>query len=116
MRTTRADQAARNTGTTRLKRFAADRLRGLVHPLAALLLGLVAGAIAIVAVGGSVAETYAEMWKGAFGSFYYTTNTLARSTPIMLIGSCAEGLKYGIAQGEDRREYALCWCVVRHAA
>jgi simple sugar transport system permease protein len=86
MRTTRADQAARNTGTTRLKRFAADRLRGLVHPLAALLLGLVAGAIAIVAVGGSVAETYAEMWKGAFGSFYYTTNTLARSTPIMLIG------------------------------
>lgn len=69
MRTTRADQAARNTGTTRLKRFAADRLRGLVHPLAALLLGLVAGAIAIVAVGGSVAETYAEMWKGAFGSF-----------------------------------------------
>jgi signal transduction histidine kinase len=37
-------------------------------------------------------------------------------TPIMLIGSCAEGLKYGIAQGEDRREYALCWCVVRHAA
>jgi simple sugar transport system permease protein len=26
------------------------------------------------------------MWKGAFGSFYYAMNTLARATPIMLIG------------------------------
>lgn len=75
----------RTRQTARLMRLIADSLRGLVHPLAALLLGLAAGAIAIVAVGGSVSETYAEMWRGAFGSFYYTTNTLARSTPIMLI-------------------------------
>jgi len=27
-------------------------------------------------------------------------------TPIMLIESCAEGLKYGIARGDDRQEYA----------
>ena len=69
-----------------LMRLIARSLGGWIHPLAALLLGLAAGAIAIIAVGGSVAETYAEMWKGAFGSFYYTTNTLARATPIMLIG------------------------------
>lgn len=64
----------------------AGTLRGLLHPLAAVLLGLIAGAIAILAVGGSVADTYAEMWKGAFGNFYYVTTTLARATPIMLVG------------------------------
>src|SRR5690606_18297258 len=26
-----------------------------------------------------------EMWNGAFGSFYFFTNTLARATPIILI-------------------------------
>lgn len=64
----------------------ARSLRELLHPLAAIVLGLAVGAVAIVAVGGSVADTYAQMWKGAFGSFYYTTNTLTRATPIILIG------------------------------
>ena len=70
----------------RLMQLITRSLREWIHPLAALLLGLAAGAVAILAVGGSVAETYAEMWKGAFGSFYYAINTLARATPIMLIG------------------------------
>src|SRR5690606_39168142 len=26
------------------------------------------------------------MWKGAFGSFYFTMNTFARATPIILVG------------------------------
>lgn len=76
----------RNARNARMLRPVTDRLRGLIHPLAALVLGLAAGAVAIAAVGGAIGETYAEMWKGAFGSFYYTTNTLARATPIMLIG------------------------------
>ncbi|OAB35952.1 ABC transporter permease [Paenibacillus glacialis] len=61
-------------------------LRGLIQPLIAVIIGLIAGAIAILVVGGSVTETYMEMWKGAFGSFYFTTNTLARATPIILAG------------------------------
>ncbi|CAM4204673.1 simple sugar transport system permease protein [Paenibacillus endophyticus] len=60
--------------------------RSLMQPLLAVIVGLAAGAIAIVIVGGSVMETYAEMWKGAFGSFYFLTNTLSRATPIILIG------------------------------
>ncbi|WP_338555359.1 ABC transporter permease [Paenibacillus sp. KS-LC4] len=67
-----------------------DKLKGilkaLLQPLLAIVVGLGAGAIAIAIVGGSVTETYAEMWKGAFGSFYFFTNTLSRATPIMLIG------------------------------
>ncbi|MNU70438.1 Branched-chain amino acid transport system / permease component [compost metagenome] len=58
----------------------------LIHPLVAIVLGLLAGAAAILVVGGSVTETFAEMWKGAFGNFYFFTNTLARSTPIILVG------------------------------
>ncbi|WP_036719784.1 ABC transporter permease [Paenibacillus harenae] len=58
----------------------------MVQPLLAVIVGLAAGAIAIAVVGGSVPETYAEMWKGAFGSFYFFTNTLSRATPIILIG------------------------------
>ncbi|ANY70283.1 ABC transporter permease [Paenibacillus sp. BIHB 4019] len=67
-----------------------DKLKGilgaLMQPLLAIIVGLGAGAIAIAIVGGSITETYAEMWKGAFGSFYFFTNTLSRATPIMLIG------------------------------
>jgi ABC-type uncharacterized transport system permease subunit len=58
----------------------------LFHPFVAILVGLLAGAIAIVIADGNIVETYMEMWKGAFGSFYFFTNTLARATPIILIG------------------------------
>ncbi|MCM3632376.1 MULTISPECIES: ABC transporter permease [Paenibacillus] len=61
-------------------------LQSLVQPLLAVLVGLLVGAIAILIVGGDILETYREMWKGAFGSFYFLTNTLARATPIILVG------------------------------
>ncbi|GKU75609.1 ABC transporter permease [Paenibacillus sp. L3-i20] len=61
-------------------------LRSLLQPLLAIIVGLAVGAVAIVIVGGSITETYAEMWKGAFGNFYFITNTLSRATPIILIG------------------------------
>ncbi|MHA7964033.1 ABC transporter permease [Paenibacillus sp. CAU 1782] len=60
--------------------------KSMLQPLLAIIAGLAVGAIAILVVGGSVSETYAEMWKGAFGNFYFLTNTLARATPIILIG------------------------------
>lgn len=60
--------------------------RALLQPLLAIIVGLAVGAIAIAIVGGSVLETYGEMWKGAFGSTYFFTNTLSRATPIILIG------------------------------
>ncbi|GIP35794.1 ABC transporter permease [Paenibacillus sp. J2TS4] len=62
------------------------RASSLLHPLMALVAGLAVGAVAILLVGESVLSTYAEMWKGSFGSFYYLTNTLSRAIPILLIG------------------------------
>lgn len=67
---------------TRLKR----NLFALLQPIIAVIIGLLAGAIAIVLLGDSVMDTYAEMWNGAFGSFYFLTNTLTRATPIILTG------------------------------
>ncbi|WP_274365400.1 ABC transporter permease [Paenibacillus thermotolerans] len=66
-----------------LKRLAF--LRGVAGSLTAIALGLLVGALLIVLVGGSILDTYAEMWKGAFGSLYFTASTLARATPIMLV-------------------------------
>lgn len=62
------------------------KAKSLVHPLVALVIGLVIGAIAIASLGEPVMQTYGEMWNGAFGSFYFFTNTLTRAIPIMLIG------------------------------
>ncbi|TLS54075.1 ABC transporter permease [Paenibacillus antri] len=61
-------------------------LQALLQPLTAIVLGLLVGAVLIAAIGGSVAETYAEMWKGAFGNSFFAASTLARATPIILIG------------------------------
>ncbi len=60
--------------------------RSLLHPLVAILIGFAAGAVAIAVTGAPIGETYAQMWKGAFGSFYFFTSTLARATPIIFIG------------------------------
>lgn len=57
-----------------------------IQPLLAVVIGLLGGAIAIALIGGSVMDTYAQMWKGAFGNFYFITNTLTRATPLILVG------------------------------
>ncbi|MCK9909386.1 hypothetical protein MXD81_09610, partial [Microbacteriaceae bacterium K1510] len=61
-------------------------LSSLLHPVIAVLAGFLAGAIAIGFTGAPVWDAYAAMWKGAFGSFYFFTSTLARATPIILVG------------------------------
>jgi simple sugar transport system permease protein len=61
-------------------------LKPLLQPLMAVFIGLLTGALAITLVGASVIDTYQVMWDGAFGNFYFITATLARATPIILIG------------------------------
>src|SRR6478672_10922056 len=61
-------------------------LNAWMQPLIAVCIGLLGGAIAIALIGGSVPDTFAQMWKGAFGNFYFFTNTLTRATPLILVG------------------------------
>ncbi|MFY0544072.1 ABC transporter permease [Brevibacillus sp. H7] len=57
----------------------------MLQPVLAIVIGLIAGAVVISTVGESIADTYRQMWNGAFGSKYFVMSTLARSTPILLI-------------------------------
>jgi ABC-type uncharacterized transport system permease subunit len=61
-------------------------LQAWVQPLVAICIGLAGGAIAIALIGGSILDTYTQMWHGAFGNFYFLTNTLTRATPLILVG------------------------------
>jgi ABC-type uncharacterized transport system permease subunit len=61
-------------------------LQAWVQPLIAICIGLAGGAIAIALIGGSISDTFAQMWHGAFGNFYFFTNTLTRATPLILVG------------------------------
>lgn len=61
-------------------------LQAWLQPFIAICIGLAGGAIAIVLIGGSIPDTYAQMWHGAFGNFYFLTNTLTRATPLILVG------------------------------
>lgn len=61
-------------------------LSAWLQPLIAICIGLIGGAVAISLIGGSITDTYVQMWKGAFGNFYFFTNTLTRATPLILVG------------------------------
>lgn len=61
-------------------------MSGIMQPLFAIFVGLAVGTIAIILAGESIIATYYEMWKGAFGSLYFLSNTLERAIPIILAG------------------------------
>src|SRR5262245_45653684 len=58
----------------------------LLVPVLAVGLGLLVGAIAIVAAGGSPIEAYIQLVSGAIGSQAALSATLARSVPIVVVG------------------------------
>ncbi|AJY75428.1 ABC transporter permease [Paenibacillus beijingensis] len=61
-------------------------LLSMMQPIMAILFGLTAGAIVVSFTGESVMECFKELWRGAFGSFYFLSSTMARATPIILSG------------------------------
>ena len=44
-------------------------LKSLIQPIIAVIFGLAIGGIIISLTGGSVFQTYTELWNGAFGNF-----------------------------------------------
>lgn len=44
-------------------------LKSLIQPVIAVIFGLAIGGIIISLTGGSVLQTYTELWNGAFGNF-----------------------------------------------
>jgi simple sugar transport system permease protein len=66
----------------------ARRAEAVVIPFGALLAGLAAFALFLLALGKSPAEFYGLVWKAAFGTGFSITNTLSRAAPLLLAALC----------------------------
>ena len=63
-------------------------LSGVFVPLSALLVSAVLFGIFVALAGASPFETYALIYKGAFGSWFSWQNTLQRAAPLLLTALC----------------------------
>ena len=68
------------------KKQMSNRLTNLLIPLIAIVLGLLVGAIIMLASGYSVIEGYSALWNGVFGETYYMGETIRQVTPYILSG------------------------------
>ncbi|MGG5252887.1 ABC transporter permease [Neobacillus sp. SM06] len=62
------------------------RLRNLLTPLIALLLGILVGTIIMVASGYDPVAAFTALWNGAFGGTYYVGEVIRQVTPYILSG------------------------------
>ena len=60
----------------------------LAVPLAALLVSFALFGVFVAFTGSSPLDVYAEMYRGAFGTWFSFQNTLLRAAPLMLTGLC----------------------------
>jgi len=60
----------------------------VVVPVAALLVSILIFGVFIGLTGNSPIAVYAEMYRGAFGTWFSFQNTLLRAAPLMLAGLC----------------------------
>jgi simple sugar transport system permease protein len=79
--------------------------RSVSVPLVAVLLGLIIGAILLIASGSNPLEAYSALLKGAFGSPVAIQRTLEKATPLIFSGlAVAFAFKAGLfnigAQGQ----------------
>ena len=68
------------------KKTLASIADGFGQPLIAVLISLLLGAVVIVICGENVLTAYGAMIRGAFGNSFYISETLKRSTPIIMGG------------------------------
>jgi simple sugar transport system permease protein len=63
-------------------------LESTLVPLAAVLVSFGVFALFIALTGNSPLDVYAQMYRGAFGTWFSFQNTLLRAAPLMLTGLC----------------------------
>ncbi|MGR3783764.1 MAG: ABC transporter permease [Albimonas sp.] len=66
----------------------ARRLEAAVLPLGALIVGLAAFGLFLLALGKSPAEFYGLVYKAGFGTWFSWQNTLSRAAPLLLAALC----------------------------
>lgn len=63
-----------------------SRLKNLIVPVLAVLLGILVGTIIMIATGYNAGEAFIALWNGAFGDIYYTGEVIRQVTPLILAG------------------------------
>ncbi|MBI5302303.1 MAG: ABC transporter permease [Chloroflexi bacterium] len=69
-----------------MKSFDLSRLNAIIVPLVAGGLGLLVGAVMLLALGANPLEAYAAMAQGAFGSPNAIADTLVKAGPLLFVG------------------------------
>ncbi|WP_409305486.1 ABC transporter permease [Peribacillus sp. SCS-155] len=64
----------------------ANRIQGLLIPVISVLLGLIAGAIIMLASGYDPVAGYSALWDGIFGEIFYVGETVRQATPYIFAG------------------------------
>ncbi|MFD0825362.1 ABC transporter permease [Neobacillus sp. M.A.Huq-85] len=62
------------------------RLRNILTPIIAVILGVIVGTIIMLASGYDPVAAYAALWDGAFGDIYYIGEVIRQVTPYILAG------------------------------
>lgn len=65
-----------------------ELLDGLIVPASALLVSALLFGTFVALAGADPLEVYAEMYRGAFGTWFSLQNSLQRAAPLMLTGLC----------------------------
>jgi len=63
-----------------------SRLKNMVIPVLAVLLGMIAGTIIMLITGYNPVSAFIALWNGAFGEIYYTGEVIRQLTPLILAG------------------------------
>ncbi|MBY6050286.1 ABC transporter permease [Cytobacillus firmus] len=63
-----------------------NRMKNIVVPLVAVLLGVLVGTIIMIATGYNAVSAFIALWNGAFGEIYYTGEVVRQVTPYILAG------------------------------
>ncbi|MCM3704133.1 MULTISPECIES: ABC transporter permease [Cytobacillus] len=63
-----------------------NRMKNIVVPLVAVLLGVLVGTIIMIATGYNAGSAFIALWNGAFGEIYYTGEVIRQVTPYILAG------------------------------
>jgi simple sugar transport system permease protein len=80
-------------------------LQALSRPLAAVIVGLLIGAVVLIAHGANPMAAYSALWQGSFGNLAAIARTLEKTTPLVFSGlALAFAFKAGLfnigAQGQ----------------
>ena len=63
-----------------------SRIKNMVIPILAVLLGMIVGTIIMLITGYNPIDAFIALWNGAFGEIYYVGEVIRQVTPLILAG------------------------------